>query len=364
MNIQLLKQHIATYKKWTRSNSEQAHQEQIERRSLSLEYQAYTKERMLGMTEEDIYEYIAPLWAMLLWGNKKYVIDKLIANNGLEQLRKQLANLVWGTDKLENRWNEFRKKIKGMVPAMMSELLCKTHPNDCALWNRRALVAFNYLEIYSLPRYDYQFNGKMYSYLCEQAKSIAKIMNEEQIPAVDLLTVDYFIWQELQVQDNLSKISFNEISKAAEQVKPIPAKEAEFIHNDIRDKLAEIGRWLGFNTEIEKKVADGAVVDAVWEVIIGNMGRVIYVFEVQTSGSIDSLLLNLMKAKNNKAVQGIVAVTDQKQIEKIKRESGALNQQFNGELKFWDYQEVLKIHESLQYVNESINNLGLVPFGL
>jgi hypothetical protein len=120
---------------------------------------------------------------------------------------------------------------------------------------------------------------------------------------------------------------------------------------------------LGFNAETEKKVAVGAIVDTVWEVTIGNMGRVIYVFEVQTSGSIDSLILNLMKAKNNKAVQGIVAVTNQHQIERIKKEINDLNQ-FNGELKFWDYQEVLKVHESLQYVNESINNLGLVPFGL
>ena len=37
--------------------------------------------------------------------------------------------------------------------------------------------------------------------------------------------------------------------------------------------------------------------DDVWEVTIGNMRRVIYVFEVQTAGSIDSLVLNLIKSK-------------------------------------------------------------------
>lgn len=365
MNINLLKTHTVSYKKWVQSSKEQAQQEQAERAKLSLEYQTYTKEKMLAMTEEDIYEYIAPLWAMLIWGNKQYVINKLIANNGIEPLKKQLINLIWGTDKIENRWDDFRKKIKGMGPAMMSELLCKTHPNDYLLWNRRALIAFDYLEIPNLPRYDYQFTGKMYDALCQQGKEISKVMQEEEIISSDLLAVDYFIWQELQVQSNLSKLSIGNTSskEVAEQIEKIPKKEAEFIHNDIRDKVADVGRWLGFNAEVEKKVAAGAVVDAVWEVTIGNMGRVIYVFEVQTSGSIDSLILNLMKAKNNKAVQGIVAVTDQKQIEKIKKEIGDLNQ-FNGELKFWDYTEVLKVHESLQYVNESINNLGLVPLGL
>lgn len=35
----------------------------------------------------------------------------------------------------------------------------------------------------------------------------------------------------------------------------------------------------------------------------------------------------------------------------------------NKKLKYWDYQEVLQIHEALQMVNESINSLGLVPQG-
>lgn len=81
----------------------------------------------------------------------------------------------------------------------------------------------------------------------------------------------------------------------------------------------EIGEFLGFESNVEVNIAAGAKVEAVWQASIGNIGRVIYVFEVQTSGSIDSLVLNLMKAKTNKAVQGIVVVTDEAQIEKIKK---------------------------------------------
>ncbi len=33
------------------------------------------------------------------------------------------------------------------------------------------------------------------------------------------------------------------------------------------------------------------------------------------------------------------------------------------EVRFWDYEEVLRIQQSLQFVNETINNLGLVPKG-
>ena len=159
------------------------------------------------------------------------------------------------------------------------------------------------------------------------------------------MALNSFIWNKLQDDSTDCTIPDKE-----EELIATSKKDATFIHNDIRDKVAEIGHCLGFRAEVEKKVAAGAVVDAIWEVTIGNMGRVIYV------------LLNLMKAKNNKAVQGIVAVTDQKQIERIKKEIESLP--IKDEVKFWDYTEVLRIHEALQFVNESINRLGLVPNGL
>lgn len=88
----------------------------------------------------------------------------------------------------------------------------------------------------------------------------------------------------------------------------------------------------------------------------------IYVFEVQTKGSIDSLILNLLKSLNNPAVQGVVAVSDSRQLERIKshaRDVSGLREK----LKFWDYEEILRVHEGLEFVNASINNLGLVPQG-
>ncbi|MCX6265740.1 MAG: hypothetical protein NTW16_00050 [Bacteroidetes bacterium] len=98
------------------------------------------------------------------------------------------------------------------------------------------------------------------------------------------------------------------------------------------------------------------------EATIGNMGRVIYIFEVQTKGSIDSLIVNLLKALNNPAVQGVVAVSDHDQLEKIKKHAGPVKD-LKDKLKCWDYEEILKVHEYLEFVNGTINNLGLVPIG-
>ena len=98
------------------------------------------------------------------------------------------------------------------------------------------------------------------------------------------------------------------------------------------------------------------------ESTIGNMGRIIYVFEVQTKGSIDSLIINLLKSLNNPAVQGAVAVSDAVQLDKIRKHAEQVPN-LGAKLRYWDYKKVLEVHDALEMVNESINSLGLVPQG-
>ena len=233
------------------------------------------------MTEEDIYQYLSKLWAMLIWGNKHYVVDKIIEENGLENFRRYLADLVWGPQDITERWDNFRSGIKGMGPAMISEILCKTHPNDFMLWNRRAYVGLNYLAVKNLPRYDYQLTGKVYTHLCKVCKEISEELGNAGFKDATLLAVDYFIWEKLQVEDNLSKI-YTKKSETEEKTELESPEESKFIHDDIRDKLRDIGQWLGFTAKIEQRVSEGSKVDTIWEATIGNMGRVIYLFEVQT----------------------------------------------------------------------------------
>lgn len=359
MNIELLKKHIAVFAKDAKTDQATYDKDMLERAEIVAYYQSYNRERLMAMTADGIYDYLSRLWAMRIWGNKHYVVDKLIEDNGLDTLRESLAALIWAEGDIADRWNAFRSKIKGVGPAMISELLCRTHPNDYMLWNRRAYVALNYLDVKDLPRYDYQLTGDVYRHLCDVCKEISMLLIGSGFKDASLLAVDYFIWSELQVEDNLSSIHRPKADKEKESIldKDI---SSDFIHNDIRDKVQEIGQWLGFASRVEQRVSEGSKVDAIWQATIGNMGRVIYVFEVQTKGSIDSLMLNLLKALNNPAVQGVVAVSDREQLEKIKKHAYDVKE-LRDKLKLWNYEEVLKVHESLAYVNESINNLGLVP---
>ena len=358
MNEKLYASALSSYKKWADNNKAEAKSEFNERHALCDEMQSYTKERLQNLTEDEFFNLIAPLWAMGMWGNKRYYLDNVIESNGMDLLRAQLVNLFYGSTSIENRWDEFREKVKGMGPAFISELLNKFKPEEYILWNKKALIGFMALDIPNIPKSNSALDGKKYAYLSKVGRELVGSAKKQGFNEIeDLLALNYFIWQELQIVPTDLGVPLEE--EPEKETK----KQKAFVHNDVRDRIRDIGLFLGFKAEIEKKIADGAVVDALWEVSVGNMGRITYVFEVQTSGSIDSLLLNLMKAKNNPSVQGIVAVSDAKQLEKIKKEASGLKA-IHDELKFWDYNDVLKVFDSLSNAYESINALGLVPSGL
>ncbi len=367
----LLKKHIDDYVQKLHNDEGKLQKDLAERNERIDYFQSQDEKAIMAMEKEDFSEYISKLWATLIWGNKEHLVNKIIEQNeSFDYVKEKLADFVWGKRPLKVRWDDFNTEVKGFGPAMMSEILCMVYPEEYMVWNRRAFVALNYLGAKDLPRYNYQCTGNKYLELCEAAKKIAEELKKAGLKQADLVMVDFFIWEELQVVDNLSKIHITPITESTEDViESAPGsehiereKQYEFIHDEIRDKVSDIGEWLGFTSKTEAKVAEGAVVDAVWEATIGNMGRVIYVFEVQSKGSIDGLILNLLKSLNNPAVQGVVAVSDEVQLKKIKRHASEVGQ-ISDKLKYWDYREVLDNYEHLAIVNESINKLDLVPKG-
>lgn len=352
MNNIKLKSVIESYKKQIIDQEEnEAIKERKERKEY---YKSWTKERIEKMTQDEFVEYIGKLWSMIVWGNKKYITDKIIELNGFDNIKNRLIDLLYGCDDIANRWDEFYKNVKQIGPSTMSELLSYINSEEYVICNKVTCECFRYLEVENVPLHNYQYTGKNYKNLCTVAKKIKEQLNENNVINVDLLVVDYMFW------DIVYPLSKKEKHEEIIDELQIEKDEKQFIHNDIISQIVEIGRWLGFESKSEVKIADGAVVDAIWQAQIGNMGKVMYAFEVQTHGSIDSLLLNLQKATNNFAVQAIIAVSDEKQIEKIKRESKGIRD-IETKLKTWNYTEVMEMHDCLERSNEIINNLGLVP---
>ena len=355
MNVQKLNAAISSFLKNQKSNAAYYEDHWAERRERKLYYQSFTKDKLLSMTEDEFLEYISKLWSMLIWGNKKYVVDKLIADNGFTALKKQLAELLYGTNPIEKRWDLFLKSVKGMGPATISELLTYANPQEYVIFNKTTILCFGYLDISDMPKYNYQYTGKKYMEVCTIAKEIAQELKKFGAENYDLLAVDYFLWDEILP---LAEKKSAEIP-VSESKKPTTVSDSKSLHDEIKEKLVAIGELLGFDSRSEVKITAGAVVDAIWEAKIGNMGKAIYVFEVQSKGSIDSLILNLKKAQSNAAVQAVVAVADEGQLSKIIRESAGVIDEKS--LRTWDSEDVLAVYDSLVRAHESINKLALVP---
>lgn len=358
MDAQKLDEAIKTYKVLYEADPKQFLRDMEERNARSKLYKSYGPDAIRGFTVDDLVEYLGRLWAMRMWGNKYYKVMQVIEETGFEVLKQEIINLLYGNQPVERRWDQFIANVKGLGYAAASELLSYIDPTKYAIYNGTTNRAFEYFDISLVTRYSYQRTGRLYMEVCEVSKEILCKLKSANLPADDLLAVDYFFWDTLQEIDSFdfSKSETAEQRAVQQREENIPSSS---LHNEIRDRLVDIGALLGFEARSEVRVGAGAKVDAVWEAQIGNMGKVMYVFEVQDKGSIDSLILNLEKANNNPAVQAIIAVSDAEQLEQIKRES--TDASIENILKTWDSDSVLTTFEHLSSAHEAINGLGLVP---
>lgn len=356
MNTKKLDLAISEFTKKKKSNAAYYEENWTERKERKDYYQSFTKDKLIAMTEDDFFEYISKLWSMLMWGNKKFVADKLIRDNGFDNLKEHIANLLYGNKPIEARWDLFYSSIKGMGPATISELLTYANPQEYVIFNKTTILCYSYLDITDMPKYDYQYTGKKYAEVCTIAKDIGAELKKAGAEDYDLLAVDYFMWDEILP---LAEKKSPETPATPEAKKPVTVKDSKSLHDEIKEKIVIIGKLLGFDSRAEVKISSDSIVDAIWESKIGNMGKVIYVFEVQSKGSISNMLINLKKAQSNAAVQAVVAVSDEEQLSKIIKKSKDVIDESS--LRTWSIDEVITVHDSLVRAHESINKLALVP---
>ena len=338
-----IRRHLQAFRRY--ADSEQLQEEKKYRLSRVSYFQERLPKRVAELSEADVNELVAMLWASRMWGNKQYLAQKIIADNGIEKLRRELKALLDASAPVETRYERFLSQIKGLGPASVTEMLCYTQPETCGIWNQKARQALKILGLGNYVNPDkYRLSASEYKTFNQLLRSIREELEAAGFRDADLLFVDFYLY---------------EISQSTPGPEPWPG---EFDHDEIRDVIRDIGMMLGFDADTEVQVAHGARVDVVWRARIGNLGMVTYVFEVHRSGSIDSLLLNLQKAKGSPTVQKVIAVSDEGQLEKIKSESEGLPEEFRRALEFWPVEEVQRVGENLQAAMEIINRLGLGTF--
>ena len=342
---ELLSPHIKDYKGWVESEDFKAWDEE-RREKVSTYGKLLSKKGISAMTEVEVHELISTLWAFGGWGNKDYLVTRLLKAVDLNKFKQLLTELLWGSNPLRQRYDNFNENVKYLGSAAITEILAFVHPNDCAIWSERIRTGLKRIGLLEDLVDEYWIDGRVYERICTEYKRILAVLSDEGIAVRDLLDVDLFIY----------KVS---ITEEAEEEGERP-KDYDFDHNEIKERILEIGQYLGFEAEKEVRIAKGAQVDAIWTVHLGNLGVVKYVFEVQKGGSLDSLLLNLQKAKRNPAVQREIIVSNTDGLENAKEEAELLGEEFARSVAYLEATDVLKVAESLKEAWEIINRLELV----
>jgi len=345
LNEQKLKKAFEIFKEYSKESRFQDDiKERFDRKQF---FQKLARERF---NELNFSEIIKKLWGAQIWSNKDYLINKIIKNNGIKKLTDEFTRLVSLKNTPGERYQRFLENIRDMGPAMVTEITCYIDPRNAGIWNDKARKALAWLEAEDVPYDKYKITGKEYDDFNAVLERLVNDLKKEGYKDVDFLFVDYFLWE---VWD---KFAWHEKAR-----KPVgKTRKPSSKHDELRDKVAEIGSWLGFEVETEKFITVGARVDVVWRARIANLGAVSYVFEVQDRGSIDSLIVNLQRAQTNPTVQKLIIISDAEQIEKIKNEIKTMPENFRKITTFWGIEEVENTHQSLEQVTTSITKLHLV----
>jgi hypothetical protein len=343
-----IKSALQAFSKYVKSDDFSA--DQTERLARVNYFQRELPRRLNELSEADIDELVVKLWASRMWGNKQYLVQQVISDNGIEKLQKEFKELLDTGKPVAVRYERFAKEVMRLGgPASLSEMLCYIQPQDCGIWNGKARQAIKALGLEAFVNPDkYRLSGEEYERFNELLRAVAGELRAAGFKDVDLLFVDFFLFQ---------------VSEETIGGKPTVQVGKAFDHDEVRDMIESIGVMLGFDACTEFPIAHGGKVDDVWRARIGNLGMVAYVFEVQKSGSIHSLLLKLQKAKSNPTVQKVIAVSDEAQLERIKDEAEGLPEEFRRSLGFWRVSEVQKVSENLQSATDVINDLGLIQGG-
>jgi len=325
---------LDAFKEWLNTPSARKHLERM--RTIVEDFRTtFNINSIDNLNEYILKTIISSLLSMQMWTNKEYPLNRILAN-GIDKIRDELKNLLYGKEPFQDRYDRFVNNIKGLGSASLTEILAYYDPKEYGIWNERSRKTLAKLGIRGIPTNKYKINGKEYENLNKVLKDIYPLIEKIFDPiykGLDLLLVDVFLYY----------LSLEEEHRVTESLEDDTTYE--FDHDEIIDKIVKLGASLGYMSEAEYPIAKGARIDAIWIINLEFLGEIKYAFEVHKSGSIDSLILNLQKAKRDPSVNKLVVVSDTNNLEKIKREVDSLSDDFKKSIVYLNVKELEHAYE-------------------
>jgi hypothetical protein len=307
-------------------------------------FQKDLRAKLDDFTTSTLEEVLGHLWSMAVWGNKSYYAGRIVDMNsgGLPTVVRYLRELYVSRDPVET-YAAVVGSFHGMGPSSISEALSYLHPDQFIPWNKQTRIALGKLGVLPELQKTYSLTPTQYRAFISKCEALVGTLAKAGLPG------DYYILD----------FCFYWLAQVAGETVAVERVVTTWNHDEVKEAIYNIGVTLGFASQEEVSVGIGARVDCVWTARIGNLGEVKLVFEVQKSGSIDSLVLNLQKAAADPSVQKIVAVSDAPQLERIRHEVEGLKYALADKLVFWDVNDVQRVLEHLLSASDILRRTGI-----
>lgn len=209
------------------------------------------REHIGELTEVDFRRVLASLWANQICTNKDYPVDRVLERATLERVREELSLLIWGDAPIAERYDNFRRVIRGMGPSSITEMLSFVRPKDYAIWNegpKNVLPILGMKNLLPDRAYKYAITGDEYGKCMEVLDALRQEVESQGLPGIDFMDLDIFIW-----------LLFSEVvrKEAAEVPAPSPPLReptkmdpALVNHWDAVAMLADLGSMLGHDVYV------------------------------------------------------------------------------------------------------------------
>lgn len=232
--------------------------------------------------EKRFRKIMRELWAFGAFRNKDYRIDLIIRENGLQNLKKYLSNLLYGNGSIGERYEQAKSKLKLMGDSTLTEILCFTSEGRYPLWNRRAVEASRLLQLSGLPLSKRKqvpksyVSGKEYEQIVKALTYPLERLKREGL-GEDFRDLDYLFF----------------LVQTGEIWKWQPPEE--LTHHELVRMVKEVGCILDFAVREEVWTPSGAYrCDVTWSDYEGHAP--IKVFEIELSHNVDHALSSLKDA--------------------------------------------------------------------
>lgn len=207
------------------------------------------KKHIDKLTEDEFGRIIESLWASQIWGNKEYLINKLLKDNGLPKIREELKKLLYGMQPLSERFDSFRRNIKGLGPSSITEILTHVFPDKCSMWNVKPKTVLPFLKMKTLlpdKVYKYSITGKEYIKCNQILGLIRNELKDFGFKKPDFMDVDYFLF--FIFDEAIPQVP---IERKEPEIPTPEIKEIEIrTHTDAQGVLIELGNLLGYDTYV------------------------------------------------------------------------------------------------------------------